>query len=300
MRAKKFSPFILSLGGMALVTAGLLIYGFVRITSLETKVASLSADIASTTTALVGVTDNLTHTLSAAEQNIEETKSNISSVKSQVGGVEQTVGTISGTVSTLQKLSKTDPELLQKYKKVFFLNEHYTPERVVEISKEYLYSEDRPEVIHELIWPKLRALIDAAKGDNVIIYVRSAYRSFDEQRALKDQYTVVYGAGTANQFSADQGYSEHQLGTTADFITTGLSGQLGGFDTTPAYPWLLANAYKYGFILSYPRNNTHYIFEPWHWRFVGIQLATYLHNQNLSFYDLDQRTIDTFLANIFD
>lgn len=111
---------------------------------------------------------------------------------------------------------------------------------------------------------------------------------------------MVYGAGTANSFSADQGYSEHQLGTAVDIITPGLGGVLDGFDKTNAYQWMLQNAYKYGFILSFPQNNGYYVYEPWHWRFVGVKIATDLHNQNMHFYDMDQRVIDTYLVSIFD
>ena len=197
-------------------------------------------------------------------------------------------------------MSNTDEELLQKYSKVYFLNEHYVPGRLTETEKAYLYSERKPQFIHLLVWPHLKDLIDAAKRDSVTIYIKSAYRSFNDQEALKSSYTVTYGAGAANQFSADQGYSEHQLGTTVDLITTGLGGKLAGFESTLPYLWLLNNAYKYGFILSYPNNNQYYIFEPWHWRYVGVELATFLREQNKNFYDLDQREIDKYLVNIFD
>jgi D-alanyl-D-alanine carboxypeptidase len=143
-------------------------------------------------------------------------------------------------------------------------------------------------------------MIDDANAAGVKIFVQSAYRSFFDQASLKGKYTVTYGAGTANSFSADQGYSEHQLGTTVDFSTTGLNGGLDGFDKTPAYTWLVANAYKYGFVLSYPKNNTYYVFEPWHWRFVGFALALRIHNESKNFYDLDQRVIDGYLISIFD
>jgi len=111
---------------------------------------------------------------------------------------------------------------------------------------------------------------------------------------------MTYGAGTANSFSADQGYSEHQLGTAIDFISSGQGGVLDGFDNTAAYQWMQANAYKYGFILSYPKDNGYYEYEPWHWRFVGVKLATDLHNQGKNFYDLDQRVIDNYLTTVFD
>jgi D-alanyl-D-alanine carboxypeptidase len=146
----------------------------------------------------------------------------------------------------------------------------------------------------------MQAMLDAAKADGVTLFVKSAYRSFDEQKALKNEYTVVYGAGTANQFSAEQGYSEHQLGTAADFISSGQGGALNGFEKTAAYAWMQAHAYQYGFILSYPQNNGYYIFEPWHWRFVGVKLANDLHAAGKNFYGMDQRDIDVYLANIFD
>jgi LAS superfamily LD-carboxypeptidase LdcB len=79
-----------------------------------------------------------------------------------------------------------------------------------------------------------------------------------------------------------------------------MNGQLNGFDNTPAYGWLGANAHRFGFELSYPEGNDHYVYEPWHWRFVGVKLATHLYNQRLHFYDLDQREIDEYLVNIFD
>jgi len=307
MESKNLRSFLFPLAGVLLVLGGLFYFAFVRIDSLQEQVKELSRGLASTTVALSEKTGTLSEglstlsekatglsdTLSTAEKRIEATTNNVEAVKAQVGGVEQTVG-------TLQKLSKTDPELLKKYSKVFFLNENYLPANLLGIDKTYLYSESRPEQIRSEIWPHLKSLLDDAKASNTILYVKSAYRSFGEQGSLKNAYSVTYGAGTANQFSADQGYSEHQLGTTIDLITTGLGGQLSGFEKTNPYGWLSDNAYRYGFILSYPKGNTYYVFEPWHWRYVGVALATFLHNQNLQFYDVDQRTIDGFLVNIFD
>ena len=148
--------------------------------------------------------------------------------------------------------------------------------------------------------PFLTKMLDDANNASVIIQITSAYRSFSMQAAIKSSHLMKYGAG-ANSFSADQGYSEHQLATTVDLTTPNLEPILDiKFETTPASVWLINNAYKYGFILSYPRNNTYYQYEPWHWRFVGVELATKLHNENKYFYDLTQREIDTYLAKIFD
>jgi D-alanyl-D-alanine carboxypeptidase len=142
-------------------------------------------------------------------------------------------------------------------------------------------------------------MVSDAKAAGVDLWVVSAYRSFGDQAALKGQYLTTYGSG-ANAFSADQGFSEHQLGTTLDFTTKGLGGGLDAFSSTPAYTWLKDNAHKYGFVMSYPPNNAYYVFEPWHWRFVGEKLADDLKDQNAYFYDWDQRKIDGYLVNIFD
>lgn len=200
----------------------------------------------------------------------------------------------------LEDLAKLDPELLAKYSKVFFLNENYEPPKVVEIPAEYRSPEDRELSIRKEVLPFLKRLIEAAEDDGVEINVASAFRSFDQQAELKGQYTVTYGASSANAFSADQGYSEHQLGTTVDFTSPENGGGLSGFSRTEAFTWLEENAYRYGFILSYPEGNAYYVYEPWHWRFVGEDLARHLHKKDLNFYDLDQRDIDSYLGEIFD
>ena len=272
---------------LALAIGGGAWWGYTRTTELSEQVSALTSTLASTTSLLIAT--------------IEETKLSLSStLQQEKENLEDQLGDISGTVQTLEKLSKTDPELLQKYSKVFFLNEHYAPERLATIDAEFLYSEIRPEKISAPVSPHLEDLLEDAKDDAIPLYIKSAYRSFDEQEALKGQYTVVYGAGSANQFSADQGYSEHQLGTAVDFITTGTGGALAGFEQTAAYQWLLKNAHTYGFILSYPKDNGYYIFEPWHWRYVGVRLAKDLNTDGEYFYDLDQRKIDEYLVSLFD
>jgi D-alanyl-D-alanine carboxypeptidase len=199
----------------------------------------------------------------------------------------------------LEDLAKLDPELLAKYSRVFFLNENYTPSKLSEIAEKYRSPADKKMQFHRDAMPFLREMLDDAADDGVDIKVASAYRSFDEQQSLKGRYTVSYGTA-ANSFSADQGYSEHQLGTAVDLTSPAIGGALDGFNGTDAFEWMQKYAYKYGFILSYPAGNAYYMYEPWHWRFVGEDLARYLHREEKSFYDLDQRKIDAYLGDIFD
>ncbi|MEX0931195.1 MAG: M15 family metallopeptidase [Candidatus Paceibacterota bacterium] len=219
--------------------------------------------------------------------------------KEKVQIATEQVSTLTDAVTTLTKLNETDKELLQKYSKVYFLNEHYLPAELTVIEPHYTYDETTEYKIHGNVWPYLKSMQDTAEAEGIALWVRSAYRSFEYQAELKAQYQVNFGSG-ANAFSADQGYSEHQLGTAVDFTTRGIGGGLSGFGNTPAYTWLVRNAHRFGFTLSYPENNQYYVFEPWHWRFVGIDLATHLYETGKHFYDLDQRTIDTYLLTIFD
>ncbi|MDP3996706.1 MAG: M15 family metallopeptidase [bacterium] len=219
--------------------------------------------------------------------------------QTQTGMFKEQIDRIAGTVGSLDKLSNLDPELLHKYSKVYFLNEHYEPEGLYAIPPEFAFDEKQMQ-IHVKVWPYLEGLLNSAKQDGLNLSVISAFRSFDTQSSLKSFYKVVYGAGTANQFSADQGYSEHQLGTAVDFTNLQMGASFSGFENSSEYEWLKQNAYKYGFALSYPENNSYYKFEPWHWRFVGVDLAHRLKRENKNFYELEQREIDRFLLVIFD
>lgn len=282
-------------------------YEFKQIRVLQEQVGTLSKELIITNTILAKNTNQLSQKVTdlstqttGISNTLASTQQNIDAVKNQVGGVEQTVGSISGTVGNLQKLASVDPEILKKYSKVYFTNENYVPAHLTSVPTEYVYSSTRSEQFLSEANPYLISLLTMAKYNGATLFVKSGYRSFAEQKSLKSAYSVTYGAGTANAFSADQGYSEHQLGTTVDFITSGLNGQLSGFDKTPSYQWLLNNAFRYGFVLSYPKGNKYYVYEPWHWRFVGVKLATYLHDAKINFYDLDQREIDKYLVNTFD
>ncbi len=257
-------------------------------TALEGELNTATTTILTLETELAGLTGDY----SALSENYE-------GERNRNEEFEGTIKELAGTVGVLDKLSKTDEELLQKYSKVSFLNEHFIPDSLSKIEPANVYDESREHYLHSKVVPYLEEMAEDAKADGIDLWVVSAYRSFEYQAQLKGQYLVTYGTG-ANAFSADQGFSEHQLGTAVDFTTAGRGGALDGFETTPAYAWLQENAHDYGFTLSYPEGNAYYVFEPWHWRFVGTKLARDLKNENASFYDWEQRKINEYLINIFD
>ncbi len=232
------------------------------------------------------------------EQEKENLADKLKKEKDKLEEIEDDYNRINDTVGQLVRLSETDEELLQKYSKVYFLNENYIPDPLGYISQKNIFGSKSLQ-IHSEVLPFLREMMDDASDDGVDLQILSAYRSFQYQQQIKQTYVTIYGSG-ANKFSADQGYSEHQLGTTVDFTNDTIGSQLSLFESTDQFAWLEKNAYKYGFTLSYPKNNSYYQYEPWHWRFVGKDLAKYLHRNDLYFYDLDQRDIDEYLLDLFE
>ena len=124
----------------------------------------------------------------------------------------------------------------------------------------------------------LKAMTDAARAAGRPIQVQSAFRSYATQQATFNHWVNVGGYQQALRTSARPGHSEHQLGTTFDF--TSLGGRppwdYADWAATPAGGWMAANAWRYGFVLSYPRNTfarVCYEYEPWHYRYLGRPLA---------------------------
>lgn len=288
---------------------GLSVYGYKTITKIRTQNTSLQSELSTLKETLAQKEANIAQygtnleelkkAYALSEENGSELLTMLTNEREKNSEFEDQIDRLTGTVGKLNKLSKIDPELLIKYSRVYFLSENYKPEKTTEIDSQFLTRKEKPEYIHSKVAGHLNDLLQDAKDDGIDLLILSGYRSFDDQMKLKSGYSATYGYG-ANAFSADQGYSEHQLGTTVDFTTSTAGMALTGFETTDAYAWLQKNAYRYGFILSYPKENIYYIFEPWHWRFVGEKLAGDLHDDDKFFYNLDQREIDKYLISIFD
>lgn len=116
----------------------------------------------------------------------------------------------------------------------------------------------------------------AAKVDGLNIYISSGFRSYSYQKTLYNNYVNRDGVAAADTYSARAGHSEHQSGLAFDVNTINDS-----FANTEEGKWLNDNCYKYGFILRYPNGKseeTGYQYEPWHFRYVGVELAEKLYN----------------------
>jgi D-alanyl-D-alanine carboxypeptidase len=116
--------------------------------------------------------------------------------------------------------------------------------------------------------------------------VQSAYRSFGTQTSVYNDDAAAHGTAYADTDTARPGYSEHQTGMAVDISSVPASCSLDAcFGTTPAGQWLAANAWRFGFLLRYPADKvdvTGFTYEPWHFRYIGVPLATEMHNRSVT------------------
>lgn len=132
--------------------------------------------------------------------------------------------------------------------------------------------------------PEAKAALDqmfaAAASEGLILRVASGFRSYSTQQKLYNNYVKRDGVAAADRYSARPGYSEHQTGFAFD-----INKASGSFTGTPECNWLAANAYKFGFILRYPEgkeNITGYMYESWHYRYIGVEKAEKIYNSGLT------------------
>ena len=139
--------------------------------------------------------------------------------------------------------------------------------------------------IHHKVNDAFCDLVEAMWAETGLHLVNaSPYRSYQTQKNLYARYRTQYSEATTDRFSARAGYSEHQTGLALDVIAPG--GTLNGFKNTQQFVWMRDNAHRFGFILRYGDGMeyiTGYKFEPWHYRYVGVEAATFIYENDLTF-----------------
>lgn len=130
----------------------------------------------------------------------------------------------------------------------------------------------------------LKEMFASAKSVGLDLAVVSAYRSYQQQIAVFNSWVALSGLKSAENFSAKAGFSQHQLGTAVDIGAPGKNTFSSDFGTSSEGIWLEQNAYKFGFVLSYPKGKeavTGYSYEPWHFRYIGVENAQNMIKANL-------------------
>ena len=177
--------------------------------------------------------------------------------------------------------------LVNKYN---YLSNDYVPKNLEKIDDKY--SNGNKKLAHEAR-VAFEELAKNAKKDNITIRAISTYRSYNYQKQLYNNYVSSSGRKEANRFSAKPGFSEHQTGLALDCdnkVTI-----FENFEKTESFKWMTQNAHKYGFILRYPKDKEHitgYKYESWHYRYVGVEIASYIKKNNITFDEYYVRFID--------
>jgi zinc D-Ala-D-Ala carboxypeptidase len=159
----------------------------------------------------------------------------------------------------------------------------YVPPDLVDVSEADIAGKGR---VRAVLVDDLREMTAAAKAADAPIAIQSAYRSYETQQEVFAGWVEEHGRERALQLSARPGHSEHQLGIGIDFKTAGGGDPFSDeWQLTVAGKWMKAHAWEYGFVMSYPKGKLDvvcYDFEPWHFRYVGRELAASIHGSGLT------------------
>jgi len=183
------------------------------------------------------------------------------------------------------KVIKQDQELILLVNKTNLLQPNYEPNDLVILTKEFPSNKESFQ-LRKILLDDLYDMFFDAESENIKLSIISAYRSYYTQKSVYNNWKKILGVKQADRVSAKPGASQHQLGTVIDFNRLEES-----FGKTKEGLWLYSNAYKYGFILSYPEGmekKTGYAYEPWHYRYIGKETAFVVYN----FFD---NSLDDFL-----
>ena len=176
-------------------------------------------------------------------------------------------------------ISKNELMLTNKF---YSLDNSYNSDNMVKISKQYSYGNN--QMLTQETYNAFIKMFKAAKKEDLTLIINSSYRSYEDQEEIYNEYLDSRGEEAANKIAAKAGSSEHQTGMAIDIQTYGSNAKT--FEEFDEFKWLKDNAHKYGFILRYPKDKeylTGYEYESWHYRYVGIEVATYIYENDITF-----------------
>ena len=162
------------------------------------------------------------------------------------------------------------------------LSKDYEVENLTNISKTYSYGDNKK--LNKEAYEAFIDLAEDAKKEGYTILIVSSYRSYKDQEDVWKDYKTSFGTRKADAYAARAGSSEHETGLAIDVAD--YYDENDKFEDTDSFKWMQANAHKYGYILRYPKgkeNITGYSYEAWHYRYVGIETATKVYNEGITY-----------------
>lgn len=172
--------------------------------------------------------------------------------------------------------SDINDQLLILANKYTYLDANYKPDDLVTVEGEFM--------VRKEVRDAYQKMSQQAAQEGLSFHMNSAYRSYQSQQQVYQEYKQESGQAYADKYASRPGYSEHQTGLAIDITTRRV--RFNSFDETEEYKWLQAHAHEYGFILRFPKGLekiTGYNYEPWHYRYVGVEAATKIKQENITF-----------------
>ena len=166
--------------------------------------------------------------------------------------------------------------------KFYYLDKSYNSNNMVKVSNTYSYGNN--QMLTNDTFEAFKKMWKDAKEENLTLIINSSFRSYEDQEEVYEFYKSTKGEEDADLIAAHPGFSEHQTGMAIDIQTYKSSAKT--FENFDEFKWLEKNAYKYGFILRYPKDKediTGYDYESWHWRYVGLDVAKYIQENKITF-----------------
>ena len=160
------------------------------------------------------------------------------------------------------------------------LNKDYEVSDIVKVSTTYAYEGMK---LNKEAYEAFKKLADDAKKEGYTIVILSSYRTYEYQDKLWTDRKNKSGIQKADAYAARAGSSEHETGLAIDVADYN---NPVNFGEREAYTWMINNSYKYGYILRYPEGKediTGYDYEAWHYRYLGVDLATKVYNEGITF-----------------
>ena len=173
-----------------------------------------------------------------------------------------------------------DFNLLMLVNKYNYVSNNFKPDDLVKVSKFAVNN----MYLNKTCMEAFISLASDALKEGYNIRAISTYRTYDYQNNLYNKYAKKDGVDKADTYSARPGFSEHHTGLAID--VDNIKTNFNNFENTNEFKWMQENAYKYGFILRYPSDKvdiTGYMYEPWHYRYVGREIAKIIKEKNLTF-----------------
>ncbi len=182
---------------------------------------------------------------------------------------------------TNSKKTDTSKGILMLVNKFNYLEEDFQVEELVDMSVMYAFSGKQ---IDKRVYDSFKSMSSAAGKEGLKVVANSTYRTYEYQEKTYNSIKASKGLEYADKVAARPGYSEHETGLAIDIST--LNSTSENFEDTEEFKWLQEHAHEYGFILRYPKGKeyiTGYDYESWHYRYVGVDVATKIKKENITF-----------------